>query len=233
MCYRGRKKKALTEAASEEVPQDADTLDEQPPQYNEPPAEQSSNNAPKGNSVGRKLVTPPKATHKPRLGNPLSSHKGGVKSFSLKDLTQQKQDDEVKESSEEKTAEPKHTDQELDFSQEALEAAWGKLTERMASRPRLYNTMISRKVVKSEDAKVYFTLDNKLQDEAIQEILPEIKFFLRGELKNKNLEINTEIKEAEQPENKKLFTAKEKYQHLLKKNSALEQLRQEFDLDIE
>ena len=183
--------------------------------------------------MGRKLVTPPKATHKPRLGNPLPSHKGGVKSFSLKDLTQQKQDEHVKETSEEKLDEPQHTDQELDFNQEALEAAWGKLTERMASRPRLYNTLISRKVVKTEGAKVYFALDNKLQDEAIQEILPEIKHYLRGVLKNKNLEICTEIKETAKPENKNLFTAKEKYQHLLKKNSALEQLRQEFDLDIE
>ncbi|MFO7938988.1 MAG: hypothetical protein R6U66_04485 [Bacteroidales bacterium] len=103
----------------------------------------------------------------------------------------------------------------------------------MESRPRLYNALISRKVEKQADVCVYFTLDNPLQDEAIQGILPEIKHFLRVELKNKNLEITTEIKENKQPENTKLFTAKEKYQHLVKKNSVLDRWRQEFDLDIE
>ncbi len=183
--------------------------------------------------MGKKLVTPPKATHKPRIGNPLPSDKGGVKSFSLKDLTQQKQVDKVEETSAEASAEPEITDQELEFNQEALETAWRNLTRRLEDRPRIYNTLISRKVEKGEGAVVYFTLDNKLQHEAIQDILPEIKHFLRSQLKNKNIDIATEIKETEQPENKKLFTAKEKYQHLLKKNKVLDQLRQEFDLDIE
>jgi len=184
--------------------------------------------------MAQKVVTPPKAAHKPRIGKPLPREKGGVKSFSLKDLTQQKQDEtsssaEVNEPPVEKTV----TEQEQPFDQKQLEDAWQKLTIRMESRPRLYNALISRKVEKQADACVYFTLDNPLQDEAIQGILPEIKQFLRGELKNRKLEIATEIKESNQPENKKLFTAKEKYQHLLKKNSALDQWRQEFDLDIE
>jgi len=187
-----------------------------------------------GTSHSQKIVSPQKVTHRPKIGNPLPSNKGGVKSFSLKDLTKKQNPEQSSQTDNDNVPENGAvTDLTIDFTQEQLLEAWKAFAETKKDRPRVYNSLISRAVKKQEETHVFFPVDNQLQYEAMEEILPEIQFFLRNKLQNKNIEVSTRIVESAKPDNKKLYTTKEKYLHLLKINEKLDKFRKDFDLDIE
>lgn len=75
-------------------------------------------------------------------------------------------------------------------------------------------------------------LKNKTQDNELQEQKPNIFPFLRNELKNANLELETLlVMDGQKPT--KAFTATEKAKMMARKNPALLLLTKKFDLDIE
>jgi len=64
----------------------------------------------------------------------------------------------------------------------------------------------------------------------INTIKPELVSFLRKELKNSKIQLNTII--TEKVKGVVIYTDEEKYEELLKKNPSLALLKQKFNLDF-
>ena len=102
----------------------------------------------------------------------------------------------------------------------------------MGSRPRIFNTLTSKDPKLEDNNIVTFLIDNNLQEQKINEIRNELMDYLKRQLKNSNIQLKLIISEVEE-ENNKLYTAEDKFKHMLSKNQDLNKLKQEFNLDLE
>jgi len=86
-----------------------------------------------------------------------------------------------------------------------------------------------------ENYQIQILLENQLQKEIIEKIYNKLLFYLRKELENDKITLQTKIKEeGEDTSNeKRLYTVEEKYQHLKQKNQLLDKLKQDLDLDFD
>ena len=64
----------------------------------------------------------------------------------------------------------------------------------------------------------------------INSIKPELVSFLRKELKNSEIEFTTKV--TEHVKNKIIYTDKDKFDEMVKKNKSLKLLKQKFNLDF-
>ena len=78
---------------------------------------------------------------------------------------------------------------------------------------------------------VVLMVSNPLQEDDIIAVKNEIRNYLRKELNNSEIQIETEIIQAKTT--KKMYTDHDRFVYLCKKNSALELLKQKFSLDFE
>jgi DNA polymerase-3 subunit gamma/tau len=74
-------------------------------------------------------------------------------------------------------------------------------------------------------------IENKLQEDLLHTEKVELLNFLRTELKNFSIDLQTKL--LEQIQKKRLYTSSEKYQHMLEKNPNLEEFRKRFNLDLD
>ncbi|MGM0497829.1 MAG: hypothetical protein ACQESJ_07920 [Bacteroidota bacterium] len=86
-----------------------------------------------------------------------------------------------------------------------------------------------------ENYQIQISLENQLQQEIIEKTYNQLLFFLRKELQNDKITLQTQIKEEGKDTNreKRLYTVEEKYQHLKQKNQLLDKLKQDLDLDFD
>jgi DNA polymerase-3 subunit gamma/tau len=141
-----------------------------------------------------------------------------------------------KEETEEQPAEqsPDQTAEEGErLDQSDLEKAWQEFAESYKEKPRIYNMLLSRKPILSEENQVRFYLENDLQKGQLERIYNELLFHLKKQLGSNNISIQADLaRETEGSTNQKLYTDEEKYSYLEKKNKNLRKLRQDFDLDF-
>jgi DNA polymerase-3 subunit gamma/tau len=83
-----------------------------------------------------------------------------------------------------------------------------------------------------EQAIITVLLDNAIVEEAFLSVRGDIQQRLRSELGNPDIFLQCEITESQEQE-RKPFTAKEKFEALLSENPVIKELRDEFDLDID
>jgi DNA polymerase III subunit gamma/tau len=158
-----------------------------------------------------------------------------IPSFSIKDkLTAQpvKIDEDVSENGLNPDPLPEDTIIENHlFSELELIDKWQQFSDKMGDRPRIFNTLTSKEPKLEGESIVSFQIDNNLQEEKINDIRNELLEFLRTELKNRSIDLKLIVNESVQES--KLYTAEEKFKHLLSKNVDLGKLKQEFNLDFE
>jgi DNA polymerase-3 subunit gamma/tau len=121
----------------------------------------------------------------------------------------------------------------LDFSQQALEAAWDKYANelKVKGRASMATALLGKKPVKVDAVTIEFIVNNKALEESINEDKMNFLGFLRKELNNYDVQLNLVMTATEDKTN--LYTATDRYKHLAEKNPNLNKLRQAFDLDIE
>ncbi len=118
------------------------------------------------------------------------------------------------------------------FNEKDLIEKWHEFSNKMGAKPRIFNTLTSKNPKLEDKNIVTFQIDNNLQEQKINEIRNELIDYLKRQLKNSNIELKLIISEAEE-ENNKLYTAEDKFKHMLSKNQDLNKLKQEFNLDLE
>jgi len=83
----------------------------------------------------------------------------------------------------------------------------------------------------TDDFQLILDIENTVQDDLINSVKPELVSWLRKELKNSKIQLLTNINQ--ETKDKIIYTDSEKYEEMIKKNPAIEQLRQKFKLDFE
>ncbi len=141
------------------------------------------------------------------------------------------------EPSDEDEAEDPETEietEDLPFSQEELMKKWFEYAEMIRlERPRIANTLKSRKPELQSDYRVIVSMDNASQLEDFNKnVKPDIHNYLHLQLRNKQIEIITSLTENENVQ-KKVYTSEDKFQYMNKKNPNLNKLKQQFNLDLE
>ncbi len=119
------------------------------------------------------------------------------------------------------------------FSQSELNLAWEKFALMYKdNEPRMYSTLNTQLPELKGDFQIELVLNNLLQEEEVNKIKPSILEFLKNELKNNAIVITTRL--AEQSElSKKIYTNKEKFEHLAQKNPGLITFKNQFGLEFD
>ncbi|MEI6455785.1 MAG: DNA polymerase III subunit gamma/tau [bacterium] len=118
------------------------------------------------------------------------------------------------------------------FSQELLNLRWDDYAEMLKpDYPHLFSMLKKHRPVLMEEFRIDFTIDNKLLEEGLNEKKGELLSYLRKELNNYKITLQTRISESDK--NSKPYTDKEKFEKMAEKNPALRKLREELDLEIE
>jgi DNA polymerase-3 subunit gamma/tau len=121
---------------------------------------------------------------------------------------------------------------EQSFTQDDLEKAWLLYTQSIIKEsPNLYSTLTKRKPKLKEEYLIALEIDNKVQDREIREKRAEIHEFLRTELKNYKLHLETII--PENHEQSKAYFPEEIYQKMAEKNPNIKKLKDQLDMEID
>ena len=157
-------------------------------------------------------------------------------SASLKDLLKKngvKSDNETPSETEVTEKEPDIVEElSEEFTEDELITFWKKYAIMVRdNQPRLYSTLISSEPEVDENKVIHFLVTNKLQQEAISEIKPDLMAFLRRELNNYSIQLETTIsgKEIES----KPYHPEDKFARLAEKNPAVNSFKQKLGLDYE
>ncbi|MBU8893548.1 MAG: DNA polymerase III subunit gamma/tau [Bacteroidales bacterium] len=184
--------------------------------------EQDTSKQVKENKTEEKTIIP-KITNKPK----------SFSTFSIKEkLVQNSKPDIVEEQDSKEENDELKENLNNDFTEKELIDKWHQFSDKMGGKPRIFNTLTSKDPKLEENNIVSFVIDNNLQEEKINEIRNELLGFLKAELKNSLIDLKLILTDNEE-DNNKLYTAEDKYKHMLSKNENLNNLKQEFNLDIE
>ena len=112
------------------------------------------------------------------------------------------------------------------ITQSDLEQAWEKLQERFSDLV----TLTFRKPILNDGYKIVYPILNKLEETEVIQNRYEILLFLKQELGNHQIELDTVLRE-DAPQERKAFTDKDKFEQMANKNPLLQKFREKFDLE--
>lgn len=119
-----------------------------------------------------------------------------------------------------------------EFSQEKLEKVWIYYTESIAGQyPNFYSILSTRKPLLKENFVIELKLDNRAQEMTFKERRADLLDFLRAELRNQKIQMETILVEI--IGQSKPYTAEDKYRAMVEKNPELKTLRESLDLELE
>ncbi len=124
-------------------------------------------------------------------------------------------------------------DSKLDFNADSLLRFWNAYAAKMKNdgKINIFTIMTSYPPRLLPDYVIELDIENKLQEDLLHTEKVELLNFLRTELKNFSIDLQTKL--LEQIQKKRLYTSNEKYQHMLEKNPNLEEFRKRFNLDLD
>ena len=112
-------------------------------------------------------------------------------------------------------------------TQKDSEQAWEFLKKRFPD----VMTLTFRKPILNEGYKIVYPIVSKLEETEVIQNRYEILLFLKQELGNHQIELDTILTE-EAPQERKAFTDKDKYERMATKNPLLHKFREKFDLEL-
>lgn len=118
------------------------------------------------------------------------------------------------------------------FDQVQLEEAWANYAETIKGRlPNFYSTLTKRKPALRKDHSIELIIDNKVQEDELNDKKQEMMGFLRTRLKNDQIQLNTII--SANSTEQKPYTPHEKYKQLAGKNPELIKFKDQLGLEID
>lgn len=120
-------------------------------------------------------------------------------------------------------------DEEEVFTQEQLASKWNEFLTRLEDRPSIKATL-SIVPALQEDFTLLLEIDNRIQDDMLMDIRPELISFLRKELRNSRISLKTVVTDIIRE--KVIYTDIERYQTMAGKNPSLALLKQKLNLDF-
>jgi hypothetical protein len=115
------------------------------------------------------------------------------------------------------------------FTAAQLEEKWKAFLPRLDDRPSLKATLSILPTIQ-EDWTLLLEVDNRIQDELLVNIKPELVSYLRKELRNSKINLKTVVSDIVRE--KVIYSDIEKYQEMAKKNPNLALLKRTLNLDF-
>ncbi len=115
------------------------------------------------------------------------------------------------------------------FTPEQLKEKWNEFLPRLDDRPSIKATLSCLPQIQ-QDFTLLLEIDNRIQDEMLASIKPELVSWLRKELRNSKINLKTVITEVVRE--KIIYTDIEKYQEMAQKNPNLALLKRTLNLDF-
>jgi len=115
------------------------------------------------------------------------------------------------------------------FTAEQLTKSWNAFLGKLDDRPNLKATL-SNVPTLGDDFSLLLEIDNRIQDELITGIRPELVSFLRKQLRNSKINLKTVITEVKHE--KVIYSDIEKYKAMAGKNPDLTYLKKTLNLDF-
>ncbi len=113
-----------------------------------------------------------------------------------------------------------------------IKKAWEEILEKFEQKPRLYNALKSEKLVMTDETHAELTVMNKSLEQALIPVKSKIISFLRNRTGISDLNIIFKLSDDNSENNEEyLYTDRDKFQYLVKKNPSLDKLKKDFDLD--
>lgn len=116
------------------------------------------------------------------------------------------------------------------FTEEQLRLKWKEFLNTLDDRPNLKSTL-SRDPELQPQNLLLLKIENQVQEELVKGIKPQLVSWLRRELRNSSIELETELVMEETT--RFAYTDGEKLEEMLKKNPDLALLKQKFNLDFD
>ena len=116
----------------------------------------------------------------------------------------------------------------IDFNEENFKSKIKIFMEKIKEKKS--EIAILKKEIKFEGKNVIFQLDNELEGSIFDDLKNKLQFFLKETFKE-NIEVNKEVKIQEK--SRTIYTNKDKYEYLSKKNKSLIDLKNKLGLDYE
>jgi DNA polymerase-3 subunit gamma/tau len=120
------------------------------------------------------------------------------------------------------------------FTDTELQKAWNELAENIKSKGRstLYVALTKHQPVLKENHVIELVIDNKIQEDEIRSEKQTMLFFLKKQLTNKEIQLETIVKTPDE-KTETAYTNKEKFKKMSEKNPDLNHLKNLFDLEID
>ncbi len=183
------------------------------------PVEQKKNDAPEE----KKVETTSSASSE--QGMKTIKRKSGI-SINLKNVA-----DKSKEAETKKNAEPEVAD--ADVEKYDLDIAWTMLVEMFSGKTRIYRALKNEKLKMIAENHFELSVINNSLEQTLLSVKARMVSFLQKKTGNTELQLSFKVKEnSSDTENKLIYTDKDKYKYLVKKNPNLEKLRSDLDLDF-
>ncbi len=114
----------------------------------------------------------------------------------------------------------------------SIEKAWEEILGKFEQKPRLYNALKSEKLVMTDETHAELTVMNKSLELALIPAKSKIISFMRNRTGISELNIIFKLSDDNSENDEEyLYTDRDKFQYLVKKNPSLDKLKKDFDLD--
>ncbi|MCE4564879.1 hypothetical protein INQ51_11220 [Maribellus sp. CM-23] len=154
---------------------------------------------------------------------------GGLSTPSIKRALKGEFDDEKQISAKEQHELYSKAGETNPFTEEQLKEKWDAFLPRVEDRPSIKATLsVLPKIM--DDFSLLLEIDNRIQDEMLAEIRPELVSYLRKELRNSNINLKTLVTEIKRE--KIIYSDIEKYQAMAERNPNLALLKRTLNLDF-
>lgn len=132
---------------------------------------------------------------------------------------------------EEETASPPRMKNDFDAAQ--LKTAWtAAISDVFKHSVNLKSSLMNRVPQLKENYSLELTLDNKVMEREMKEMMQELHAHLRASLKNDHLILHTRVAAVEEQDDKAYFPD-EIYKKMVEKNPEVKNLRDQLDLEID
>jgi len=120
------------------------------------------------------------------------------------------------------------------FSQEDLNEKWVQYANEKENvgKHNLLSVLRDKKAILKENFNVCITLDNKVQEEVLNDEKTKLLGYLKTQLENDSISLTVDVIPLREEE-MKAYTAEDKFKKMVKKNPDLLNLKNKFDLEID
>ena len=120
-----------------------------------------------------------------------------------------------------------------DFSTDTLLTFWNSYAAKMKAEGKIniFTIMTSNPPRLLSNYLIELDIENKLQEDLLNVEKVGLLNYLRTELNNYSVDLQTKL--LEQIQKKRLYTSQEKYQYMLEKNPKLDDFKKRFNLDLD